>query len=149
MNTVSVSITRESGCEDILLPAYETAHASGMDVRAAVTAPITVAPGERVLVPTGLRIALPPGVEAQIRPRSGLAIRNGISMVNSPGTIDADYRGEIHIILINHGGEPFQIQRGDRIAQMVITPVLQASWNHVEALDTTSRGEGGLGHTGT
>lgn len=149
MNTVSVSITREPGCEDIPLPAYETAHASGMDVRAAVSEPLSVAPGERVLVPTGLRIALPPGVEAQIRPRSGLAIRNGISMVNSPGTIDADYRGEIRIILINHGGEPFQIQRGERIAQMVIAPVLRASWSLVETLDTTSRGEGGFGHTGT
>lgn len=148
MNPVLVAISREPGCEDLPLPAYETVHASGMDLRAAVSAPLSVAPGERVLVPTGLRIALPPGVEAQIRPRSGLAIRNGISMVNSPGTIDADYRGEIRIILINHGNEPFVIQRGDRIAQMIIAPVLRVSWDPVPDLESTARGEGGFGHTG-
>jgi len=148
VNPISVAIAREPGCADLPLPAYETAHASGMDLRAAVPAPLRVAPGERVLVPTGLRIALPPGVEAQIRPRSGLAIRNGISMVNTPGTIDADYRGEIRIILINHGQEPFAIRRGDRIAQMIIAPVLRVTLDLVEDLEATPRGEGGFGHTG-
>lgn len=148
MNPILVAISQEPGCEDLPLPAYETVHASGMDLRAAIAAPLSVAPGERVLVPTGLRIALPPGVEAQIRPRSGLAIRNGISMVNSPGTIDADYRGEIRVILINHGNEPFVIQRGDRIAQMIIAPVLRVSWDPVPDLESTARGEGGFGHTG-
>ena len=146
---VRVAITREPGCEDLPLPAYETDHASGMDLRAAVTEPLVLAPAERVLVPTGLRIALPPGVEAQIRPRSGLAIRHGISMTNTPGTIDADYRCEIRVILINHGGEPFTIQRGDRIAQMVIAPVLRADWDLIDTLDETQRGGGGFGHTGT
>jgi dUTP pyrophosphatase len=145
---VEIAITREPGCEDLPLPEYQTPHASGMDLYAALTEPLVLAPGERALVPTGLRIALPPGVEAQIRPRSGLAIRNGVSMVNTPGTIDADYRGEIRVIMINLGQEPFTIRRGDRIAQMVIAPVLQAVWNPVERLDDTSRGDGGFGHTG-
>lgn len=148
-SAVRVAITREPGCEDLPLPAYETDHASGMDLPAAVTEPLTLAPGERALVPTGLRIALPPGVEAQIRPRSGLAIRHGISMANTPGTIDADYRGEMRVILINHGDGPFTIQRGDRIAQMVIAPVLRATWDLVDTLDETNRGDGGFGHTGT
>lgn len=145
---VTVKITREPGCEDIELPGYETEHAAGMDLRAAVTEPETLAPGERKLIPTGIRIALPAGYEAQIRPRSGLAVRNGISMVNSPGTIDADYRGEIRIILINHGQKTFTIARGDRIAQMVVAPVVRACWKLVEDLDETARGTGGFGHTG-
>ena len=145
---VTVAITREPGCEDLPLPAYETEHASGMDLRAAVAEVLALAPGERALVPTGLRIALPPGVEAQIRPRSGLAIRHGVSMVNTPGTIDADYRGEIRVILINHGEKPFTIVRGDRIAQLVIAPVLRATWQAMDMLDETARGEGGFGHTG-
>lgn len=146
---VEIGIAREPGCEDVPLPAYETEHASGMDLRAAVTEPVTLAPGERALVPTGLRIALPTGIEAQIRPRSGLAMRHGISMVNAPGTIDADYRGEIRLIVINLGQEPFTIQRGDRIAQLVIAPVLQARWKTVASLEETARAAGGFGHTGT
>ena len=145
---LAVSISREPGCEDIPLPDYETAHAAGMDLRAAIGESITLDAGERALVPTGIRIALPPGTEAQIRPRSGLAVRYGISMVNAPGTIDADYRGEIRVILINHGHEPFPIARGDRIAQLVIAPVLRAAWDLVEDLDATARGAGGFGHTG-
>jgi dUTP pyrophosphatase len=119
-----------------------------MDLRAAVAEPLSLAPGQRALVPTGIRIALPPGTEAQVRPRSGLAIRHGISMVNSPGTIDADYRGEIRVIVINHGEETFTIQRGDRIAQLVVAPVLRAEWQVVDSLDDTTRGAGGFGHTG-
>lgn len=148
MSPVAVLIKQEPGCNDLPLPAYETEHAAGMDIRAAVTGPVTLAPGDRAMVPAGIRIALPPGTEAQIRPRSGLAIKHGISMVNSPGTIDADYRGEVKVLLINHGLEPFTINRGDRIAQMVIAPVLQAHWTVVEDLEATARGEGGFGHTG-
>ncbi|MFP4502389.1 MAG: dUTP diphosphatase [Candidatus Hydrogenedentota bacterium] len=136
------------GCEDLPLPAYETAHSAGMDLRAAVTEAVTLAPGERALVPTGIRIALPPGYEAQVRPRSGLAVRHGISMVNTPGTIDADYRGEIRVILINHGHEPFSVKRGERIAQLVVAPVSHAVWEECGSLPPTSRGEGGFGHTG-
>lgn len=145
---VVVYITREPGCEDIPLPSYETEHAAGMDIRAAVTEALLLEPAQRALVATGLRIALPPGFEAQIRPRSGLAIHHGISMVNAPGTIDADYRGEIRVILINHGHEAFTIRRGDRIAQMVIAPVTHVGWRLVDGLETTRRGEGGFGHTG-
>jgi dUTP pyrophosphatase len=145
---VRVEITRGPGCEDLPLPAYETEHAAGMDLRAAVTKPITIAPGKRALVPTGLRIALPEGYEAQVRPRSGLAIRHGITLPNAPGTIDADYRGEIQVILANLGEEPFTIHRGDRIAQMIIAPVTRVEWNLVNTLNETRRGEGGFGHTG-
>ncbi len=148
MKHVTVAITQDPASSDVPLPAYETDQAAGMDLRAAVTEPLILAPGERAMVPTGIHIALPSGTEAQIRPRSGLAIRHGISMVNSPGTIDADYRGEIQALLINHGQEPFTINRGDRIAQMVIAPVLQADWQVVASLDTTERGGGGFGHTG-
>lgn len=145
---VKVRITQDSGTEDIPLPAYETEHAAGMDLRAALSDPLTLAPGQRELVPTGLRIALPDGYEAQIRPRSGLAIKHGISLLNSPGTIDADYRGEIRVIMANLGGEPFTIQRGDRIAQLIVAPVTRVSWNPAGELDATARGEGGFGHTG-
>lgn len=146
---VTVRVYRSAGCEDIPLPAYETAHAAGMDVRAAVTEAIAIAPGCRAMVPTGLHIELPPGTEAQIRPRSGLAARHGITMLNSPGTIDADYRGEIQLIVINHGQEPFTIRRGDRIAQMIVAPVLRVQWEPAPALEETSRGHGGFGHTGS
>ncbi|MFA6243641.1 MAG: dUTP diphosphatase [Candidatus Hydrogenedentales bacterium] len=145
---VEVAITREPGTEDIPLPGYETEHAAGMDLRASVTEPLTLAPGQRALVPTGLRIALPEGYEAQIRPRSGLAIKHGISLLNSPGTIDADYRGEVCIIIANLGQEPFTIARGDRIAQMIVAPVTKVAWRAVESLDETKRGAGGFGHTG-
>ena len=148
MKHVTVSIMQEPADRDLPLPAYETDQAAGMDLRAAVREKLTVAPGDRCMVPTGIRIALPPGTEAQIRPRSGLAIRHGISMVNSPGTIDADYRGEINVLLINHGQEAFTIDRGDRIAQMVIAPVFQADWAIAESLEDTERGDGGFGHTG-
>lgn len=145
---MSVRITQDPGCEDIPLPSYETAHAAGMDVRAAVTGPLTLNPGERALVPTGLRIGLPEGYEAQIRPRSGLAIKHGIILPNSPGTIDSDYRGEIRIIVANFGQEPFTINRGDRIAQMIVSPVTKVTWEVCDTLDQTARGEGGFGHTG-
>lgn len=145
---MNVRLLRMPGAEDLPLPSYETAHAAGMDLRAAVEEPLVLAPGARALVPTGIAIALPEGFEAQVRPRSGLAFRNGISMVNTPGTIDADYRGEIRVILINHGQEPFTVQRGDRIAQLVIAPVLRVEWMECDALDDTPRGAGGFGHTG-
>jgi dUTP pyrophosphatase len=148
MQGIEVALARKPGCEDLPLPAYETEHAAGMDLRAAVEAPISIAPGARALVPTGILIAVPPGAEAQVRPRSGLAFRHGISMVNTPGTIDADYRGEIMVILINHGAEPFEITRGDRIAQLVIAPVYRATWREVNELSPTDRGAGGFGSTG-
>ena len=132
------------------LPAYETPGAAGMDLRAAVAddAPIVLRPGARTLAPTGLTIALPLGFEAQIRPRSGLAAKAGITCLNSPGTIDSDYRGEVKVILINLGEEDFVIRRGDRIAQMVVAPVIQATWSAVGSLDETARGAGGFGSTG-
>lgn len=130
------------------LPAYATSFSAGMDIRANLTEPITLAPMQRCLVPTGLYIALPAGFEAQIRPRSGLALKKGITVLNSPGTIDADYRGEVCIILVNLSAEPFVIEDGERIAQMVIARHEQAVWQEVEVLDETERGAGGFGHTG-
>jgi len=130
------------------LPAYETMHAAGMDLRADLEAPVTLNPMERKLIPTGLHIELPEGFEAQIRPRSGLAFKHGIGIVNSPGTIDADYRGEIKVLLINFSAEPFEINTGDRIAQMIVSRHEQVSWEEVEILNETSRGAGGYGHTG-
>lgn len=130
------------------LPAYETAHAAGMDLRADLESPMRLNPMERKLVPTGLHIELPEGFEAQIRPRSGLAFKHGIGIVNSPGTIDADYRGEIKVLLINLSNEPFEINTGDRIAQMIIATHEKVSWLEVEVLNETSRGAGGYGHTG-
>ena len=130
------------------LPSYSTPLSAGMDLRASLDNPVTIAPGERRLIPTGLYIALPQGYEAQIRPRSGLALKKGISLVNTPGTIDADYRGEIGVILINHGQEPFLIQDGDRICQMVVARPETVSWEACDSLDETERGEGGFGHTG-
>ncbi len=147
-NPVTVQITQEPGCEDIPLPAYETEHAAGMDLRAAVQESISLEPGARALVPTGIRVALPEGYEAQVRPRSGLAIRHGISMVNAPGTVDADFRGELRVILINHGEEPFTIRRGDRIAQMIVAPITRIAWQPVQDLPESTRGSGGFGHTG-
>lgn len=130
------------------LPAYATEGSSGMDIRAFIASPIQLAPLERVLVPTGLFVAIPPHLEVQIRPRSGLAIKQGLTCLNTPGTIDADYRGELKVILINLSNEPQTIQDGDRIAQMVFQQVEKASWELVEVLDETERGEGGFGHTG-
>lgn len=132
------------------LPAYETAQAAGMDLRAAVPdeAPFVLKPGSRHAVPTGLAFALPAGFEGQVRPRSGLALKAGVTCLNTPGTIDADYRGEVKVILINLGEEDVVIRRGDRIAQLVIAPVIQAGWSEVESLDETARGAGGFGSTG-
>lgn len=136
--------------EGLALPAYETTGSAGMDLRAAVAedAPMTLAPGARALVPTGLKIALEPGYEAQVRPRSGLALKHGITCLNSPGTIDSDYRGEVGVILVNLGHEPFVIRRGERIAQMVIARHEQATVAEVDSLDDTARGAGGFGSTG-
>lgn len=146
----TLRILRLPHAEGLALPAYETAGSAGMDLRAAVPedAPITLEPGARALVPTGLKIALDRGWEAQIRPRSGLALKHGISAPNTPGTIDSDYRGEIGVILINLGSEPFVIRRGERIAQMVIAAVAQATVVEVDSLDETARGAGGFGSTG-
>lgn len=148
--TVTIRVVPLPHFEGLALPAYETADAAGMDLRAAVAddAPVTLKPGERAMVPTGLTIALPQQHEAQVRPRSGLAAKHGITCLNSPGTIDADYRGEVKVILINLGQEPFVIRRGERIAQMVIAPVTRAELVRVETLDETARGAGGFGSTG-
>jgi len=148
MTTVRIERLPHAG--GLPLPAYETSGSAGMDLRAAVAEdePLTLAPGARALVPTGLRIALEPGYEAQVRPRSGLALKHGVTCLNSPGTIDSDYRGEVGVILINHGQEPFVIRRGERIAQMVIARHEQAAMVEVEALDQTARGAGGFGSTG-
>lgn len=147
---IAVRLQRLPHGADLPLPAYETAGSAGMDLRAAVPedVPVTLAPGARALVPTGLKIALPPGHEAQVRPRSGLALKHGVTCLNSPGTIDADYRGEVGVILINHGSDPFVVRRGERIAQMVVAPVLQVALVEAEALDETARGAGGFGSTG-
>ncbi len=148
-NQVTIAITRLPHAKDLALPAYATEQSAGMDLLAAVSETITLKTGERTLIPTGLSIALPDGYEAQIRPRSGLALKNGISLVNSPGTIDADYRGEIGVIVINHGAESFTIERGMRIAQMVIAPYTRAQFSEVLELPTSERGAGGFGSTGT
>jgi len=148
--TIDLRITRLPHGRDLPLPQYQTALAAGLDLLAAVPtdAPVTLAPGARAIIPTGLAIALPAGTEGQVRPRSGLAAKNGVTVLNSPGTIDADYRGEVGVILINHGDEPFVITRGMRIAQMVIATVTQANFQQVENLDDTARGSGGFGSTG-
>jgi dUTP pyrophosphatase len=130
------------------LPAYATDHAAGLDLLAAVADRVEIAPGGRWLVPTGIAIALPAGYEAQIRPRSGLALKHGVTLLNSPGTVDADYRGEIGVILINHGETPFIVARGDRIAQLIIAPVSRLAWQEVVTLPTSARGTGGFGSTG-
>ncbi|MGB0575192.1 MAG: dUTP diphosphatase [Alphaproteobacteria bacterium] len=146
---VSVAVKRLPHNTDLPLPAYESAAAAGMDLPAAIEQDLTLAPGERALVPTGLAIALPDGYEAQVRPRSGLAARNGVTVLNTPGTVDADYRGEVKVILANLGNEDFTIERGMRIAQMVIAPVVQAVLQEADSLSETARGEGGFGSTGT
>jgi dUTP pyrophosphatase len=144
---IEVHIQKLPGYLDVTLPRYMTEHSAGMDIYAAVETDEIIFPGQRKIIPTGIAIALPEGYEAEIRPRSGLAIKNGVTLVNSPGTIDADYRGEIGIILINHGEEPFAIRRGDRIAQMIIHRVSKVSWIECGELDVTIRGDGGFGHT--
>ncbi|MBN2105132.1 dUTP diphosphatase [bacterium] len=143
-----VEICQEAGCQDLPIPHYQTEGSSGMDLYAAVDKPITIQPGEVMLVPTGIRIALSPGYEAQVRPRSGLALKHGIGLLNSPGTIDADYRGVIGIILFNFGRAVFTIHRGDRIAQMVIARVENAKVKVVRVLPESARGNGGFGSTG-
>lgn len=148
-NIIKIKIYKEPGTEDIPLPEYQTEGSAGMDLHAAIQEDIVLMPGERKLIPTGIKIALPHGFEAQIRPRSGLAIKYGIGMPNSPGTIDSDYRGEICVILINWGQTPFHIKRGDRIAQMIIAPVSRVQWEPVSILPDSTRGPGGFGHTGT
>ena len=148
--TVKVDIRQLPHGEGLALPAYQSAHAAGLDLLAAVPVdePVVLLPGARALVPTGLTIALPPGYEAQVRPRSGLAAKHGVTVLNTPGTIDADYRGEIGVILINHGDAPFSIRRGERIAQMVIAALVRAELVPVDTLAATDRGSGGFGSTG-
>lgn len=146
--TVTLELKRLEHGRDLPLPAYQSILAAGLDLLAAVDGTITLAPGARALVPTGLAMALPAGFEAQVRPRSGLAAKHGVTVLNTPGTIDADYRGEVKVILINLGDDPFEISRGDRIAQMVIAPVLLADIVEVEVLSETERGSGGFGSTG-
>jgi dUTP pyrophosphatase len=145
---MKVALRRLDHAAGLPLPAYASADAAGMDLVAAVTRPVTLAPGERGLVPTGLAIALPPGFEAQVRPRSGLALKHGVTLLNSPGTIDADYRGEIGVVLVNLGQAPFTIERGSRIAQLVVAPVSRVTWVETDELTETARGAGGFGSTG-
>ncbi|SNS55024.1 MULTISPECIES: dUTP diphosphatase [unclassified Azospirillum] len=149
MSSISIAVRRLPHGADLALPAYATEHSAGMDLLAAVAEPVVLGPGERKLIPTGIAIALPEGFEAQVRPRSGLALKNGITLLNSPGTIDADYRGEVGVILANLSNQSFTVERGMRIAQMVIARYARAAWNEVDNLDETARGAGGFGSTGT
>lgn len=147
--TLRIAIMRLPGNEDVPLPDYQSEHAAGMDLHAAVAASgVTISPGAIALIPCGFAMAVPVGYEAQVRPRSGLAVKHGISMPNAPGTIDADYRGQVQVPLINHGKEPFAVTRGMRIAQMIVKPVPRVTWEAVTELPATTRGEGGFGHTG-
>lgn len=148
--SLPVEIVRLPHARDLELPSYGTPGAAGLDLRAAVSpeAPVDIAPGGRALIPTGLCIAVPEGYEAQVRPRSGLAVKHGVTCLNTPGTIDSDYRGEVHALLINHGSEPFTVRRGERIAQLVLARYERAVWREVEALGETERGAGGFGSTG-
>jgi dUTP pyrophosphatase len=150
VTTITLQVLRLPHGGDLPLPKYQTTHAAGMDLMAAVPAdaPVVIAAGARALVPTGIAIALPDACEAQVRPRSGLAAKNGVTVLNSPGTIDSDYRGELQVILINHGSEPFRVERGMRIAQLVVAPVIRAEIVGVAALGATERGDGGFGSTG-
>ena len=149
MEVFKVQLKRVRSGGDIPLPRYMTEHSAGMDLYADIDEEVQIVPMERALIPSGISIALPDGYEAQIRPRSGLAIKHGIALVNSPGTIDADYRGEIKVILINLGDSTFVVKRGERIAQMVVHKVSRVAWDEVDNLDKTSRGDGGFGHTGS
>ena len=150
MSNVAIPIKQLPHAEGLALPHYATAHSAGLDLRAAVPEgePIVLAPGGRALVPTGLELAIPPGYEGQVRPRSGLAVRHGVTVLNSPGTIDADFRGEVHVILINHGDTPFEVQRGERVAQLVVAAHAAITWDVQYELETTARGAGGFGSTG-
>ncbi|MFA5040829.1 MAG: dUTP diphosphatase [Bdellovibrionales bacterium] len=149
MPSISVAITKLPHAENLNLPSYATEHAAGMDLCAAVQGEVVLQPGERKLIPTGLSIALPEGHEAQVRPRSGLAYKNGVTVLNSPGTIDADYRGEVQVILANLGKEAFTVTRGMRIAQMIVAPYSRVVWKEESELSSTARGAGGFGSTGT
>ena len=148
MTQVEIAVTRLPHNADLPLPAYETAQSAGMDLAAAIDASMTLAPGKRAMVPTGLAIALPAGYEAQVRPRSGLAAKNGVTLLNTPGTIDVDYRGEVKVILVNLGEDSFEIERGMRIAQMVIAPIARCVRQEQSQLDISDRGDGGFGSTG-
>ncbi len=148
MTDLQVPLCRLPHGEDLPLPTYASEHAAGVDLLAAIAQPLELAPGARRLIPTGISIALPAGYEAQVRPRSGLALKHGIGLLNSPGTIDADYRGEIGVILINHGEAPFAIARGDRIAQLVVAPVTRLAWAESDRLPDSARGAKGFGSTG-
>ena len=148
MNRVDVRVQRVEEGRDLPLPRYQTDGSAGLDLRARVDGELQLSPGERALVPTGLRMAIPVGWEGQVRPRSGLAIRHGVTLVNAPGTVDSDYRGEICVLLINLGDEPFTVKRGDRIAQIVVQAVARAELTEVDELPTTERGSGGFGHSG-
>jgi dUTP pyrophosphatase len=148
MNDLQVNFQRLEHAREIELPSYESGQAAGMDIRAALKDPVTLKPGERALIPTGFKMELPEGYEAQIRPRSGLAYRSGITMLNTPGTIDSDYRGEVKVLAVNLGEESFTVKHGDRIAQMVIAPVTRVIIREVAELEETERGEGGFGSTG-
>ncbi len=144
----AVGVVRLSGGAGLPLPAYMSAGAAGADVVAAVAEDVVIAPGERALIPTGFAFEVPNGFEVQVRPRSGLALRAGVTCLNAPGTIDSDYRGEVGVLLVNHGGEPFTVRRGERIAQLVVAPVVQAAFREVAVLAASSRGDGGFGSTG-
>ena len=146
--TIQVPVMRLPGNDDVPLPDYQTEHAAGMDLHAAVPEPVTIPPGEIRMIPCGFAMAVPVGFEAQVRPRSGLAAKFGIGMPNAPGTIDADYRGQVMVPLINHGKQPFEVTRAMRIAQMILKPVPRTQWVEVSALPPTERGAGGFGHTG-
>lgn len=148
MSAINVAVIRLAHAHDLPLPGYATPDSAGADLLAAVAEDVVLAPGERRLIPTGLAVALPPGTEAQIRPRSGLALKSGVTVLNTPGTIDADYRGEIGVILINLGQEPFRVTRGARIAQLVVATVARLAWREVDALPASGRGVGGFGSTG-
>lgn len=147
-NEIEVAIRRLPGNDDVPLPAYQTADAVGMDLHAAVPAPLSIPPGRVVAVPCGFSMALPPGWEAQVRPRSGLAAKHAVTVANAPGTIDPDYRGELKVLLLNLGAEPFEVTRGMRIAQLLAMPVPRVRWKEVAELPATARGDGGFGHTG-
>ena len=149
VDVTEVGVRRLPHGEGLDLPSYATAHSAGMDLRAALSEPKELEPGARGLIPTGIQISLPEGFEAQVRPRSGLAVRHGVTVLNTPGTIDADYRGEVMVILVNHGTEAFVIERGERIAQLVVARHARVRWTEASELDETGRGAGGFGHTGT
>lgn len=150
MDQIEVALKRLPHAEELALPKYETEYSAGMDLRAAISRdePVEILPGDRAVIPTGLQIALPPGYEGQIRSRSGIAIRNGVTVLNSPGTIDSDYRGEVMVILVNLGEDLFTVRRGERVAQFIITKHERAVWKEKKELEETARGPGGLGHTG-